>query len=49
MIRIDDDLLSELTSLGQLHRNEAKIAAGITFAYVPYFWGRPQRVKRGQP
>ena len=28
MIRIDADLLSERTSLGQLHGNEAKIAAG---------------------
>src|SRR3977135_312644 len=32
-IRIDAELLSERTSLGQLHRNEAKIAAAITFAH----------------
>jgi hypothetical protein len=32
-IRIDTDLLSERTCLGQLHRNEAKIAAAITFAH----------------
>ena len=31
-IRIDADLLSERTPLGQLDRNEAKIAAAITFA-----------------
>src|SRR5206468_9610380 len=31
-IRIDAELLSERTSLGQLDRNEAKIAAAITFA-----------------
>ena len=33
MIRIDAELLSERTSLGQLDRNEAKIAAAITFAH----------------
>jgi hypothetical protein len=32
-IRIDADLFSERTSLGQLDRNEANIAAAITFAY----------------
>ena len=32
-IRIDAELLSERTSLGQLDRNEAKIAAVITFAH----------------
>ena len=32
-IRIDAELLSERTSLGQLDRNEAKIAAAITFAH----------------
>src|ERR1700683_1915890 len=32
-IRIDTELPSERTSLGQLHRNEAKIAAAITFAH----------------
>ena len=32
LIRIDAELLSERTSLGQLDRNEAKIAAAITFA-----------------
>ena len=32
MIRIDAELLSERASLGQLYRNEAKIAAAITFA-----------------
>ena len=32
-IRIDAELLSKRTSLGQLHRNEAKIAAAITFAH----------------
>src|SRR3989440_4373031 len=31
-IRIDAELLSERTSLGQLDRDEAKIAAAITFA-----------------
>jgi len=31
-IRIDAEQLSERTSLGQLDRNEAKIAAAITFA-----------------
>src|SRR6202048_2641200 len=31
-IRIDAELLSERTSLDQLDRNEAKIAAAITFA-----------------
>ena len=31
-IRIDAELLSERTSLGQLDRNEAKIASAITFA-----------------
>src|SRR5262245_35040637 len=31
-IRIDAELLSERTSLGQLHGNEPKIAAAITFA-----------------
>src|ERR1700731_2586314 len=31
-ISIDAELLSERTSLGQLDRNEAKIAAAITFA-----------------
>src|SRR5882672_11231408 len=31
-IRIDAEMLSERTSLGQLDRNEAKIAAAITFA-----------------
>lgn len=31
-IRIDAELLSERTFLGQLDRNEAKIAAAITFA-----------------
>src|SRR5215471_9257398 len=31
-IRIDAELLSERTSLGQLDRNEAKIADAITFA-----------------
>src|SRR5450759_3929519 len=31
VIRIDAELLSERTSLGQLDRNEAKIAAAITF------------------
>ena len=35
MIRIDAELLSERTSLGQLDRNEAKIAAAITFAHEP--------------
>ena len=29
----DAELLSERTSLGQLDRNEAKIAAAITFAH----------------
>jgi hypothetical protein len=33
LIRIDAELLSERTSLGQLDRNEAKIAAAITFAH----------------
>src|SRR5467141_5099636 len=33
VIRIDAELLSERTSLGQLDRNEAKIAAAITFAH----------------
>ena len=32
-IRIDAELLSKRTSLGQLHRNEAKIAAAITFVH----------------
>src|SRR6202051_1523056 len=32
VIRIDAELLGEWTSLGQLDRNEAKIAAAITFA-----------------
>ena len=32
-IRIDAKLLSERTSFGQLHRNEAKIAAAITFVH----------------
>src|SRR3979411_2676011 len=32
-IRIDAELLSERTSLDQLDRNEAKIAAAITFAH----------------
>ena len=32
-IRIDAELLGERTSLGQLDRNEAKIAAAITFAH----------------
>src|SRR5260370_34755924 len=32
-IRINAELLSERTSLGQLDRNEAKIAAAITFAH----------------
>ena len=32
-IRIDTELLSKRTTLGQLHRNEAKIAAAITFAH----------------
>ena len=32
-IRIDSELLSKRTSLGQLHRNEAKIAAAIAFAH----------------
>ena len=32
-IRIDAELLSERTFLGQLDRNEAKIAAAITFAH----------------
>src|SRR5258706_3245186 len=31
-VRIDPDMLCEGTSLGQLHWNEAKIAAGITVA-----------------
>src|SRR5260370_42664805 len=31
-VRIDPELLGEGTSLGQLHWNEAKIAAGITVA-----------------
>ena len=31
-IRIDAELLSERTSLGQLDRNEAKLAAAITCA-----------------
>src|SRR5260370_7238499 len=34
-IRIDAELLSERTSLGQLDWNEAKIAAAITFADEP--------------
>jgi hypothetical protein len=33
VIRIDAELLNERTSLGQLDRNEAKIAAAITFAH----------------
>ena len=33
VIRIDAELLGERTSLGQLDRNEAKIAAAITFAH----------------
>ncbi|SRR6266851_7697776 len=33
VIRTDAELLSERTSLGQLDRNEAKIAAAITFAH----------------
>src|ERR1700722_17766004 len=33
LIRIDAGLLGERTSLGQLDRNEAKIAAAITFAH----------------
>ena len=33
VIRIDAELLSERTSFGQLDRNEAKIAAAITFAH----------------
>ena len=33
MIGIDAELLSERTSLGQLDRNEAKIAAAVKFAY----------------
>jgi len=32
-LRIDAELLSERTSLGQLDRNEAKITAAITFAH----------------
>ena len=32
-LRIDAELLSERTSLGQLDRNEAKIATAIMFAY----------------
>src|SRR6266478_9403027 len=32
-IRIDAELLSERTSLGQLDRNESKIAAAITFTH----------------
>jgi hypothetical protein len=32
-IRIDPELVSERTSLGQLNRNETKIAATITFAH----------------
>jgi len=32
-IRIDAELLSKRTSLGKLHRNEAKIVAAITFAH----------------
>ena len=32
-IKIDAELLSKPTSLGQLHRNEAKISAPITFAH----------------
>jgi hypothetical protein len=32
-ISIDAELLSERTSLGQLDRHEAKIAAAITFAH----------------
>ena len=32
-LRIDSELLSERTSLGQLDRNEAKIATAIMFAY----------------
>ena len=32
-IRIDAELLSKRTSLGQLQRNEAKIAAAIAFAH----------------
>jgi hypothetical protein len=34
-IRIDAEMLSERTSLGQLDRNEAKITAAITFADTP--------------
>ena len=33
VIGMDAELLSERTSLGQLDRNEAKIAAAITFAH----------------
>ena len=33
VIRIDAELLSQRTSLGQLDRNKAKIAAAITFAH----------------
>ena len=32
-IRIDADLLSKQTSLGQLRRNEAKKAAAVTLAH----------------
>jgi len=32
VVRIDPELFSEGTSLGQLHWNEAKVAAAITFA-----------------
>jgi hypothetical protein len=32
-IRIDPELVSERTSLGQLNRNETKIASTITFAH----------------
>jgi hypothetical protein len=32
-IRIDAELLSEPTSFGHLHRNEAKMSAPITFAH----------------
>ena len=32
-IKIDAELLSERTSLGQLDRSEAKLAAAVTFAH----------------
>jgi hypothetical protein len=46
-IRIDAELLSKRTSLGRLHRNEAKIAAAITFAHeAAAAWNKAAAISR---